>query len=169
MRRHPAGARGAAGPPGAGRHPVLLIAVGNPLRRDDGAAACVLETLGAIAGVKARQVMQLAPELAADFEGKRLAVILDADAAGEEVRLDPLPPDEAPAPPLGHAVSPAEVLRLAHRLFGFSGDCYLCRIPGFDFAHGEGLSAGCAAMVVEASRQVRALVERALAGQKSGR
>jgi hydrogenase maturation protease len=119
----------------------LLIAIGNPWRRDDGAAPRVLELLGPLDGVDARTEIQPTPEMAADMEGVDIVVFVDADLTPGEARIEPLDPGPPSSGTIGHSLRPCEVLLLARALFGFAGECYLCRIPGYDFGEGEGLTA----------------------------
>ncbi len=118
----------------------ILIAIGNPLRRDDGVAHRVVELLGAHPKYDTRCCLQLAPELAAEIAAYHTVVFLDADAGVSQIRWD-----EVAAPiesaPLSHAATASDVIAIARELFGFSGQAWTCRLPVCDFSHGEGLSA----------------------------
>lgn len=117
----------------------ILVAIGNPLRRDDGAACRVLDLLPQQMGWEQRRCQQLTPEVGAELAAYQTVVFLDADAMAEQARLDRLP-DAAGSNALSHASTAAEVAALARKLFGFTGHAWLCRIPASDFSHGEGLS-----------------------------
>jgi len=120
---------------------VLLIACGNPLRRDDGVAAEAVQEIRRIASnVDIRLVHQLAPELAAEFAGYSAIVLVDADKAAGEVRIEKLGEQRASAA-LSHHFHPAAVVDLARSLFDFHGDAFLCHIPAMDFRPGCGLTA----------------------------
>ena len=113
----------------------LFIALGNPLRRDDGVAARVIKLLQPTAS---RTMIQATPELAAEIAGARRVVFIDACTDGEQVQLHPLPESSSPA--LTHSLGPGAIVALSRRLYGFTGEAWLCRVPGEDFGVGEGLS-----------------------------
>ena len=69
----------------------ILLAVGNRYRRDDGAACRVLELLGPLPDVEARQTLQLMPEMAIDFASARFVVFVDADIQPVLMRLLQVP------------------------------------------------------------------------------
>jgi hydrogenase maturation protease len=132
----------------------LCIAIGNPLRRDDGVALSVVCYLAA-SGLKVRDVLQLTPELAAEIGGASLVVFIDADPAATEPYIVPIQPSMVRGTPLAHAMTPAEVVCLAESLYGFTGAAFLCHVPAFDFDYGERLTplaevcARAAALLVE--------------------
>jgi len=136
-----------------------LVAVGNPLRRDDGAAHRVLELLGELPGVASRAVLQLSPEMAADIAGARITVFIDADAQPGEPRLEPVETPRAPAA-WPHSLAPAELVAIAERLYGFRGAAWLCRVPGADFAIGDGLDPQTEGNARVAAALIRTLVAR---------
>ncbi len=116
---------------------ILFVAIGNPIRRDDGVAARVLQLLPGCSG---HVVHQLTPEMAALVAGCAEVVFLDADAGPGDVRLERVEGKTAESH-LTHQLSPSSVVGLARELFGFSGDAWLCRIPAANLTIGEGLSA----------------------------
>jgi hydrogenase maturation protease len=137
----------------------LVIAIGNTLRRDDGAAHRVVELLGTPGpDVTLLGVHQLAPEIAADTAGWDRIVFVDADVDPGEPRLERLACDRPVCGSFGHAMSPDEVAWMARRLYGFAGEVWLCRIPGFDFTGGEGLSAGAEANARSGARELARLL-----------
>jgi hydrogenase maturation protease len=155
---------------------VLYIALGNPLRRDDGVAWKVIETIapdstgpdhGIAASCRSKgrgssgkgiAQLQATPELAAEIAGFHRVVFIDAEVQGQ-LRLERI--EERSSSSLTHATGPAEVVALARALYNFAGEAWLCRIPGEDFAPGEGLSHYASA---NAALAVRLLEE----GIKSG-
>ncbi len=137
--------------------PVLLIAIGNSLRRDDGAGHRVVELLAPPPAVAVRNVFQLTPEIAEDLTGYGTVVFVDASVATDEVKLEPVEPGAGPAP-ISHSLAPAEVIALARELFGFEGRAWLCHVPGVDFEDGEGLSAVAEANARTAAARLRALL-----------
>lgn len=142
----------------------LLIAIGNPLRRDDGAARRVVELLGPLPpGVSAREVHQLTPEIAEEIAGFDGAVFIDAAVCPSggpagKVRLTEIGQGTPAAPaPLAHYSTAEEILALARRLFGFTGRAWVCAVPGVDFSTGEGLSPlaeSCARRAAQALREL---------------
>lgn len=123
----------------SGSRKLILLAAGNPLRRDDGAAHRALQLLAKDVPCETRSVLQWTPELAVEIADFETVVFLDADAEAEAVVIEPL---RAPggASPLTHWENPAEIAGLSAALYGFTGRALLCRIPASDFSHGEGLS-----------------------------
>lgn len=115
----------------------LFIAIGNPLRRDDGVAQAALARLK---GVESRVVHQLTPEMADDIAAYDVVVFIDADASASEVRIERLDSLCDGGPSITHVMGPASVVGLSMSIFGFTGQAYLCRIPVNDLSAGEGLS-----------------------------
>jgi len=113
---------------------LLYVALGNPLRHDDGAAWAVVEAMDP---ARSLARLQATPELATEISGARRVVFIDAAVQGE-LRLERI--EHFSPSSLTHAVNPSEVVALARLLYGFTGEAWLCRIPGKDFTPGEGLS-----------------------------
>jgi hydrogenase maturation protease len=132
----------------------LLIAVGNPLRGDDGVAHRVLELLGpevaAEMEVETRSVLQLTPELAAEMAGFESVVFLDAAVDSRSVTIREVPGLCGPAS-LTHVSRPSEIVALATKVFGFKGRALQCRIPVDHLDAGEGLSAQAESFAREAA------------------
>jgi Ni,Fe-hydrogenase maturation factor len=127
----------------------LVIAIGNPLRRDDGVAHHVLIPPGA----DRRAVLQLTPEMAEEIAGYDSVVFLDADVNAKELRIEPV--DSLPsASALTHVARPSEIVAIARALFGFTGRAHICRIPVSDLSEGEGLSPRTESFAQQASRAV---------------
>ncbi len=125
----------------------LLIAVGNPLRRDDGAARRVIELLKPLPpGVEIRRIHQLVPEIAEEILPYSKVVFIDAIVMVPECTSSDIFFDEIVRPPVRwpgaviHESSPPEIVALSRRVFGFEGRAWVCGIPGVDFSTGEGLS-----------------------------
>ncbi len=138
---------------------LILIAIGNTLRRDDGVAHRVLQLLGPDTAGESRSVLQLTPEMAEEIAPYRTVVFLDADAAAPELSIDDIP--AAPLqPPLTHIVGPAEIVALSRTLFGFTGRALLCRLPASNLSHGEGLSPVAEAAAAQAVALLSPYVER---------
>jgi hydrogenase maturation protease len=120
---------------------VLLLAVGNPMRRDDGIAHRVLEILDPdlAGGASTSSVPQLTPELAEEFSRRDAVVVIDADVEPGEAFLEEITGAGARAA-LGHQLGAAEVTALARTLYAWKGVCYVCHVPGADFTEGGGFS-----------------------------
>jgi Ni,Fe-hydrogenase maturation factor len=147
---------------------ILILAYGNPGRRDDGlgpALAAALEDLH-LPGVTIDTDYQLTVEHAADVAAHDVVIFVDAACTGPEpfafTRID-APADAAADPRVGrqpntagepragrgasavgfstHSVSPAGVLALARDLFGRAPAAYVLGIRGHEFDDfGEDLS-----------------------------
>jgi len=113
----------------------LLIAIGNPLRRDDGIAHAALRQWSAQDAEKL-SVIQLTPELAETIAAFDRVVFLDADVTADHITIEPVS-TKPPVPSLSHASSPAEIAALARALYGFQGEALVCRIPAGDLSFGE--------------------------------
>ena len=114
----------------------LCIAVGNPLRGDDGVGRRVVELLES-----GLHVQQLTPEIAEEIGRSDRVIIIDASINPGSPHLEPIAPREPRGSPLAHAMTPAEAVCLASSLFGFNGEAFICHVPGVDFDPGERLSA----------------------------
>lgn len=114
----------------------LLIAVGNPLRGDDGVAERVLSLVPLFEDVERKAVFGLAPELAQEVARHDLVVIIDADVSVDEATLQPLDSASAEPPALviSHSLSPQCLFDLARELYTFGGKALLCRLPAKEFA-----------------------------------
>jgi hypothetical protein len=85
----------------------LLIALGNPLRGDDGVAHAVIRLLEPRTGITTRALLQLTPEFAAELSGFDVAVFLDADVNAQEVSIEPMA-SIVPRPALTHSSASRE-------------------------------------------------------------
>lgn len=132
---------------------VLLIAIGNPLRRDDGVAQRVLDLVAPRPGLSLRAVLQLTPEVAADLSGFDPIVFLDADVGANAVTIEPCGENRS-RPVLTHGTDSSSIVALARHLFAFRGRAFLCRIPAEDFSPGTRLSARAATAATAAARHL---------------
>ena len=142
----------------------LLIACGNPLRGDDGAAHEVLRLIAPAPDRATLTVHQLTPELAQEMAGFDRVLFLDADVQCGRPVVEPVPAWTSRSP-LTHAANPAEILALSSALFGFGGEAYVCRIPARDFAPREALGPDERRMIDEVAGEL----ERFLACTVSSR
>jgi hydrogenase maturation protease len=135
----------------------LCIAIGNPLRGDDGVAHRVLDLLQPAAGVAILRAQQLVPELSEEIARARNVIFIDADINAGAPHIEQIVARELRGSPLAHAMTPAEVVCLAARLFGFDGAAFVCHVPGIDFDPGEGLSASAEANAHRATQIIGGL------------
>lgn len=138
------------------RSSILLIAYGNPGRRDDGLGpACAAALEGrALAHVTIDSDYQLTVEHAAQVAEHAAVIFVDAACSGPapfslqalHAAANGLRGDSAVAPTFStHSVSPAGVVALADALFGARPRAYVLGIRGYEFNEfGEGLSAPAA-------------------------
>lgn len=125
---------------------ILVIGIGNTLRRDDGAGWLFAQALAdelRMAGAEVDLILQhqLTPELAefAAEQAPQHLVFVDASTAVDEVALTAIAPGPGAAP-VSHHLTPATILAIAHRLYGVSGRGWLVQLAARDLEHGEGLS-----------------------------
>jgi hydrogenase maturation protease len=137
--------------------PLLAIALGNPLRQDDGAGAAIARALAeALPGLEVVETLELLPEHAEAAAQAGALLLLDASAtsAPGEVRVEPIVP--APArPAMVHALRPEELVGLARALYGRAPPAALITIGGKAFDFGEVLSPEVSAAIPEACRRAQ--------------
>jgi hydrogenase maturation protease len=116
-----------------------VLAVGNLLRGDDGAAPAAVEGL-ALPGAEIVVAHQLLPEHAALVASARRVVFVDAreDGAPGEVREEPVVAGGTAR--LSHHLAPADVLALAVAFGGRVPPAVALSVNGAAFSHGQGLS-----------------------------
>ena len=138
----------------------LVLAIGNPLRRDDGAAAAAVDGLGDDRGVAVVVRHQLAPELADAVAAARMVAIVDARQGGApgSIAWRELRAADAAPPALAHALSPEALLALAAALHGARPPAWLVTVAGADFSFGEGLSPPVERALPELRARVAALL-----------
>lgn len=128
--------------------PSLVLAVGNPYRRDDGAGLAVARRLEGRLPSGARMLVREGDLAAAleDWDGVGLLVAIDASCSGapagtihrHDAGKGPLPATFSRGST--HAFGLAEALELARVLGTLPDRVRVFGIEGRDFAHGEGLS-----------------------------
>ena len=114
---------------------VLVLAWGNPGRRDDGIGPCLADRLRSheLDGVTVESTYQLQIEHAGQVAEADLVVFVDAAASG------PSPFIARPLGPMGrpgfstHALEPGTVLALAHELYGVHPRAILLGVRGYEF------------------------------------
>jgi len=108
---------------------MLLVALGHPLRHDDGVASSVLSLVSPRAGVDRRIIVQPPPDMAMELRRYDDVVFVDTDTLAEQASVEPLVMRPAPGVPIGHSLRPGEVVTLARYAYGFTGRAWLCRVP----------------------------------------
>lgn len=161
---------------------LIIIGIGNSLRRDDGAgivlAAQLSDYFAASGfGTKLLTATQLLPEMAAEIAAAELTDTVMTDAKVQAiVFVDVMtaimagtPPDrfaiqrvdqDAPSAAFGHQLSPATLLLYASMLYGRAPMGWLVTIPGVDFAHGEGFSPRVTTALADSTSIARALHQK---------
>ena len=141
----------------------LIIALGNPLRGDDGVAWHVAEALSARAlppGAVVLTTHQLLPELAEAIS--RVSQVIFVDASMQhlpgEVSIAAVAPASGDARRGPHELDPPGVLAMAVRLFGFAPPATLVAIGGQAFEHSESLSSAAHSAVPTAVSRIMALL-----------
>ena len=125
---------------------VLVIGIGNTLRRDDGAGWRMAEALAARlaqAGVAVHLELcqQLTPEMAdaaAELAPTAIAFV-DASPSVATPTVTPLHADAGDGAS-SHHLSPVTYLAILDKLYGVQVAAWLVQTPAEDFGHGEGLS-----------------------------
>jgi hydrogenase maturation protease len=135
----------------------IVVAIGNTLRGDDGAAHRLADLLGTGPEVDVRRVLQLTPELAEAMAHATTVVFADADPQAGAVQWEPLGVTEGRSS-ISHSMAPAELLALARRLYDFRGAAYVCHIPARDFSPGSALTRVAEAGARRGAALVSALV-----------
>lgn len=164
---------------------ILILAYGNPLRRDDGVGWVIGERLAELLPedvADVRVLHQLTPELAAPISGAAQVIFVDAaeqacqvsenptgltptaGAAPGGIRWSEIQPGSFDAQPFTHQVDPASLLAAAQELFGHAPPAHLLTVTGADFGYGQGLSAEVADAVEEVIGQIQQFLERTRLG-----
>lgn len=137
-----------------GRDRTLILAYGNPGRRDDGLGPALGEALAGLdlPGVSVEVDLQLQLEDATRIAEHDVVVFVDATVSG------PAPFTFRPVGPGGtlsfttHSVSPAALLALAREHFDAEPASWVLAVRGYAFdGFGEGLSTGAAANLRDAT------------------
>lgn len=140
-----AGGRARPGPTWSPGRRLLVLGVGSTLRRDDALGPAVVEALAAAplpAGVAARPVHGLVPELAVDLAD--VDAVWFVDAAADPVLPHPtwsrVGVPTGPASGGGHALDPATLLGWTEAWTGRVPDAWTLALPAGAFGLGEGWS-----------------------------
>jgi len=143
----------------ADRYTWLLIAWGNPGRRDDAVALVVAEHVATARnlppGGKVITRHQLGPELAEDIALADLVVFVDAHLRTDwpDLVVRPLAPAEQfVGDP--HRIGHSELLTLARTLYGRAARAWIVAIRAYEMRFGTGLSAGTRNLVHAAQKAI---------------
>lgn len=126
------------------RPSTLVLAWGNPGRRDDGLGPAFAAAVGQLSlpecAVEANYQLQV--EDAAELAGRERVLFVDADRAGREpFRIQRLHAESGGIGFTSHSISPGQLLALGRDLFGAEPEAWLMGIRGYEFDQfGEGLS-----------------------------
>lgn len=148
---------------------ILIIAYGNPLRRDDGVAWLIAETLrpeypdSAVSILTEHQVL---PEMAAAISEASSVFFVDAGVTLPPGvwREDSLSPEtDGSLSSLTHHLTPGQLLTMSSLLYGSLPAAWMITIGAEDFALGEGLSSAVqsahAAVCDHLRGRIRALLD----------
>jgi hydrogenase maturation protease len=140
---------------------ILVIAIGNTLRSDDGFAWHVADELSreAAENLAVIKVHQLTPELAEAVSEVDLAVFVDAGAHGApgELMWEKVATTEADLR-FSHDVTPATILQMSKVLYGDAPSAWLICATGKVFEHGEVLSREVGAAIPKALAMIGELI-----------
>lgn len=144
----------------------IVVAVGNPYRRDDGVGRHVVAGLRQRLGlsplgpfddgyddlghvVDTIVLHQMIPELAETIKDYERVVFVDAHVPhlGDALREERLKPEFEATHLVSHQFKPGSILALAQQLYGRAPQGLLLSLPGYDFDFGEELSPPVAAML----------------------
>jgi hydrogenase maturation protease len=138
----------------------LVLAYGNPLRRDDGVGWRIAAALGDVPGVEIECVHQLVPELASRLGRTEGVLFIDA-AVGEpagRVRVRDVVSEEGDSG-FGHVLPPERLLDLADRLHGSAPPAILVTVTAGDVGFGIELSAPVQRALGPATEAARAALD----------
>jgi hydrogenase maturation protease len=137
---------------------VLVIAIGNDLRGDDGAGPAVADAVARrLPRVRTLTVQQLLPELADDVAQADAVIFVDASAAVDGVTVREVTPQSGAGH--SHIATPAAILALCRDAYGKAPTvAWQVEVPASRFDLGAGLSADARRGVDEAVDRIAALV-----------
>lgn len=133
---------------------VLLVGIGNTLRRDDGVGAAVVERFAGRTDCRVLVVHQLLPEHVEELARCERVAFVDAAVNADRGRFGRLTACPS-SPALGHTGNPAWLLTFCDSLYGRAPEAWLLTVPAYDLDFGEGLS--------EATREAIEVAVRTLA------
>ena len=154
------------------RRQVVVLALGNDWRRDDGVGWAVLEELRHLAGVASLAAVREPIELLDLWAGTDVAVVVDALSAPDQpgtvqvgalqLASDARIPDPFRLGVSSHGLGLVEVLRLAQQLGSAPSQVVVVGVVGGDFGRGVGLTEAVSRAVPDAARAVDQVVRAAV-------
>ena len=137
----------------------LFVAIGNPIRSDDGLAWHAADRLPASPELRVLKVQQLTPELAEPIAAADLVIFADACADGDpgEMRCEEITSTRQELR-FTHFLTPSGLLALAELLYGKSPRAFLVTLSGRYFQHGQFLSPDIARNIPHLVGKVHELV-----------
>lgn len=142
-------------------HRVLIIGIGNTLRRDDGVGIVAAQKLEKTLGDQVRVIacQQLTPELAKDLSEADRVIIIDADQGNipGHITAREIEPGDHALNSFSHELDPATLLTCSRELYGKCPNAFLITVTGNTFDFGEGLSQSATDAIPEVLRHVRDL------------
>lgn len=121
--------------------PILLLGIGNTLRRDDGVGPLLAERLSDHSSIESLAVHQLCPEHIEWFHDRRQVIFADAAVDCPQLLWQSVDSrSDQISERLGHHQHPAGLMALFSALYGNPPTAKLLQMPAVDFGYGEGLS-----------------------------
>ena len=151
------------------REPVVVIGIGNTLRRDDGVGPLILDACryDPMPGCDLAELDGDASQVVDQWSDRELAVVVDAVCTGDtagtihDLQIDDLDTDEAERQAkCADLIGLAEALRLGRQLGRLPATLRVLGIEPGDLKRGFGLSPAVAAAMDELESRVRAAVVR---------
>ena len=142
---------------------VLILAIGNPMRGDDGVGWHAARALAGEHPGEDVQVLfceQLTPDLAEPVSASERVVFIDASAVAAAgcIASEPLSPSTEDPGSFSHEISPGCLLGWSKALYGTAPEAVLVTVGGESFETGEGLSASVAKSLPALLACVRKLI-----------
>jgi len=142
---------------------VLVLAIGNPLRSDDGLAwraADELRSSAPPAEIEIVKVHQLAPELAEDVSRAAQVIFIDAAATGDPgiIKCEKVVASAAESAS-SHHLTPDALLHLTATLYDARPAAFMVSLAGKCFDHGESLSPEIREAIPFLVDKIRALIQ----------
>ncbi len=126
---------------------ILIYAIGNPGRQDDGLGNRLVEVLDpwlkekGLAQVQVESNYQLNIEDAANIADKDIVVFVDASVEDiDDFHFGQVEPSEGRSEFTMHAASPAYILAICTKLYQKHPETYLLQIRGYEWGFSEELS-----------------------------
>ena len=146
--------------------PIVVIGIGNPMRRDDGVGHALLselagESFGCPGAIELLALDGESTRLIEAWRGRRRAIIVDAGGCGDppgsihrlEVGIDELPKGSSPAS--SHSAGLTEAVALGDVVDALPDELILLAVEPADMSQGEGLSEPVAAALPDLADLVR--------------